>query len=156
MREHIFRMHHQLFMNAESVSECMFLKAVQSRRSCTLILKMARCNARTHVSHPLPAFYEWGEYTRVYVFKRSSVQTVPHPIFENVSVQCEHTCFASTTCLYEWWECVRVSLLKVSSVQTVLHPNFENMSVQCDNKCFASITCVVWVRRVWQSICFNM
>ena len=30
---------------------------------------MGRCNARTHLSHPPPAFYEWGECTRVYFFK---------------------------------------------------------------------------------------
>ena len=56
------------------------------------------CNARNRRSHPLPVFYDWGECVSVYVLKRCSVQAVPHPIFENVTVQCENTCFVSTTC----------------------------------------------------------
>ena len=98
MRETVARIHYQFFMIEESVSVYMFQKDVQSRRSRTLFLKTSPCNARTRFSYPPPAFYDWGECVRVYVLKGSSVQAVPHPIFENVTVQCKNTCFVSTTC----------------------------------------------------------
>ena len=73
------------------------LKVVQSRRFRIQILKMRHCNMKTHFSHPPSRFYGWRECTRVYGFKSSSVQTVPHPNFENGTLQCENTCLASTT-----------------------------------------------------------
>ena len=96
-RHHIFRIHHHVFMDEESVPEYMVLKVVHSRRSCTLILKMGRCNAITHLSHPPPPFYNWGEYVKVYVFQSSSVQAVLHPNLENGTLQRDNTFFASTT-----------------------------------------------------------
>ena len=50
MREHISRIHHHVFMDEESVPEHMVLKVVQVRRARIQILKMRRCNARTHFS----------------------------------------------------------------------------------------------------------
>ena len=126
MRKHISRIHHHVFMDEESVAEHMVLKVVQSRRFRTRIFKMGRCNAkntflastttflgmrspaplifkmgrctaRTHFSHPPPRFYGGGECSRVYGFKSSSVQTVPHPNFQNGTLQCENTFLASTT-----------------------------------------------------------
>ena len=84
-------------MIEESVSEYMFLKVVQSRRFRTPILKILSCNAITYFSHPPPRFHEWVECAMVYVFKSSSVQTVPQPNFENVAMQCDSTFFVSTT-----------------------------------------------------------
>jgi hypothetical protein len=65
-------------------------------------------NAKTRFSYPPPAFYDWGECVRVYVFNGGSVQTVPHPFFENVTVQCENTFVASTTCFFMSEESVSV------------------------------------------------
>ena len=44
-------------------------------------------------------FYELGECVRVCVLTGSLVQTVLQSIFENVSVKCENTVVASTTCV---------------------------------------------------------
>ena len=55
---------------------------------------------------------------------------------------------------YEWGECARVYFFKSSSVQTVLHSNFENRTLQCENTFLASTTSFLWMRRVYQSICF--
>ena len=153
----MFRIHHQLLMNDESVSECLCLKVVQSRRSCTLILKMGRCNARTHFSHPPPTVYEWGECTRGYMFESSSVMR--EHIFRIRSLKMGR-CNARThfsyppPAFYEWGECTRVYVYTSSSIQTVPHPNFENGTLQCDNTFVASTTSCLWMRRVYQSVCF--
>jgi len=85
------------FYGEESVAEYMGLKLVQSRRFRIQILKMGRCNVKTEFSPPPPRFYGWGECSRVYGFRSSSVQTVPHPNFQNETLQCENTFRASTT-----------------------------------------------------------
>jgi len=154
MREHISRIHHHVFMTGESGLAYMVLNVVQFGRSCTRILKMGRCNARTHFSHPPPRFYKWGECLRVYGFKSSSVQTVPHPNFENGTLQCENAFLASTT-TFLWMRRVYQSIcFKSSSVQTVPHPNFENGTLQCKNTFLASTTTFSWMMRVHQSMCF--
>ena len=154
MWKHISRIHHHVFMDEESVPEYMVLKVVQSRRFRIQILKMRRCKVKTHFSHPPPCFYGWGECTRVYGLKSSSVQTVPHPNFENGTLQCETTFLASTTA-FLWMRRVYQSIcFKSSSVQTVPHPNFENETLQCENTFLASTTTFLWIRRVYQSIWF--
>ena len=67
----------------------MVLKVVQSIRFRIRIFKMGRGSANKHFSYPPPRFYRWGECSRVYGFKRSSVHAVPQPNFQNGTLQCE-------------------------------------------------------------------
>jgi len=61
---------------------------------------MWSCNAIPQFWHPPPLFDEWGECGRVPVFKSSWVQTALHGIFQNMTVQCASTVFASTTSFF--------------------------------------------------------
>ena len=145
MWEHISRIHHHVFRNDESVLEDMFFQVVQSR---TRIFKMGRCNVITHFSQTPPRFHGWGECTRVYGFKSSSVQTILHSNFENGTLQRDNTFFASTT-TFSWMRRVYKSIcFKSRSVQTVPHPNFENKTLQCENTFLASTTTFLGMMRV--------
>ena len=149
------RIHHQLFMNEESVLEHMFLKVVQSRRFRTLILKVGPWNARTHFSHPPPRFYEWGECTRVYSFQTNVQYRLSRTLILKMWPCNARTHFSHPPpAFYEREECNWVYVFKISSVQTILHPNFENGTLQCEHILFASTTAFLWMRRVYQIICF--
>jgi len=148
------RIHYQLFMNEESVSEHMFLKVVQSRRSRTLILKVGPCNARTHFSHPPPGFYEWGECTRIYSFEKIVQYRWSRTLILKMGRCNARTPFSHPPpAFYEWGECTRVYVFKITSVQTILHTNFENGMLQCEHILFASTTAFLRMRRVYQIRC---
>ena len=140
MREHAFRIHYLCFTNDGSVSEYVFQNIVHYIRSNSYFWKCYRA-VRTCFSHPPPVFYEWGECLRVCVLKSTSVQTVPHSSFENVTVPCENKRFASIICCL-WVRRVSQScVLKSSSVKSVPQPVFENLAVQWKNTFFASNNC---------------
>jgi hypothetical protein len=135
MREHIFRIHHQLFMSEESVPGYIVLEVVQSRWYCTLILEMGCCNARTHFSHPPPRLYKWGECTRVCSFKSSSVQIVLQPILKMEPCNAVTHVSHPPPAFYERGECTRVDVFKSSWVQTVPHSNSENGTLNAITHC---------------------
>ena len=111
----------------------MFLKVVQSRQFCIQILEMARCNARTHFSHPPPHFYKWGDCPRVYDFKSSSVQTVLQPNIKMKRCNARTHFSHSSPRFYEWGGGLRVYFFKISAVQTVPHVNLQDGTLQCEN-----------------------
>ena len=75
------------FVIKESVLHDMFKSEFSRDGSRTAIFsEIWVLNARKQFSYPSPAVYESGECVRVHVFKSSSVETVPHPIFENVTI----------------------------------------------------------------------
>ena len=77
-------------------------------RSCIRILKMGRCNATTHFSHPPPRFHGWGECTRVSVLKVVQSRRFRIRILKMGRCNARTHFSHPPPRFYGWGECIRV------------------------------------------------
>ena len=97
-----------------------------------LSVKPSLCNARRDFSYPPTDVYEWGECVREYDWKGRWVQAVPHPVFENVTVQCENIVFIHFIHDFRKDRVPEYMFKKVVESKR-WHAIFQKVSVQCEN-----------------------